>query len=144
MTMNLPNPLIVSILTSLMMPPIPAGYGLEIHPLVLAGWVGIIVTLLNLMPVAFLDGGHIVKSLFTEKIHRIISIIGVLITLALGWIPMAILMMLILVLNKRHTWGIRQCLKVNNMEERNGCCYAYNFYSLFDTGPNILIIPLNP
>ncbi len=112
MTMNLPNPLIVSILTSLMMPPIPAGYGLEIHPLVLAGWVGIIVTLLNLMPVAFLDGGHIVRSLFTEKIHRIISIIGVLVTLALGWIPMAILMMLILVLNKRHTGALDNVSKL--------------------------------
>jgi membrane-associated protease RseP (regulator of RpoE activity) len=54
------------------------------------------------MPVAFLDGGHIVRSLFTERIHKIISIIGVLVTLVLQWYPMAVLMMLILVLNKRH------------------------------------------
>jgi membrane-associated protease RseP (regulator of RpoE activity) len=101
-TISLSYPPIISILLYLMLPPIPAGYALQIHPLVFAGWVGIIVTLLNLMPVAFLDGGHIVRSLFTEKIHRIISIIGVLVTLALGWLPMAILMMLILVLNKRH------------------------------------------
>ena len=101
-TINLSYPPIISILMYLMLPPIPAGYGLQIHPLVFAGWVGIIVTLLNLMPVAFLDGGHIVRSLFTEKIHRIISIIGVLVTLVLGWLPMAVLMMLILVLNKRH------------------------------------------
>jgi membrane-associated protease RseP (regulator of RpoE activity) len=101
-TIHLSNPPIISILMYLILPPIPAGYALQIHPLVFAGWVGIIVTLLNLMPVAFLDGGHIVRSLFTEKIHRIISIIGVLVTLILGWIPMAVLMMLILVLNKRH------------------------------------------
>jgi membrane-associated protease RseP (regulator of RpoE activity) len=101
-TINLSYPPIISILMYLMLPPIPVGYGLQIHPLVFAGWVGIIVTLLNLMPVAFLDGGHIVRSLFTEKIHRIISIIGVLVTLVLGWLPMAVLMMLILVLNKRH------------------------------------------
>jgi membrane-associated protease RseP (regulator of RpoE activity) len=101
-SINLSYPPIISILMYLMLPPIPVGYALQIHPLVFAGWVGIIVTLLNLMPVAFLDGGHIVRSLFTEKIHRIISIIGVLVTLVLGWLPMAVLMMLILVLNKRH------------------------------------------
>ena len=101
-TINLSNPPIISILIYLMLPPIPAGYALQIHPLVFAGWVGIIVTLLNLMPVAFLDGGHIVRSLFTEKIHRLISIIGALVTLVLGWYPMAVLMMLLLVLNKRH------------------------------------------
>ena len=101
-TINLSYPPIITILMYLMLPPIPSGYALQIHPLVFAGWVGIIVTLLNLMPVAFLDGGHIVRSLFTEKIHRIISIIGVLVTLVLGWLPMAVLMMLILVLNKRH------------------------------------------
>ncbi len=101
-TINLSYPPIITILMILMLPPVPAGYALQIHPLVFAGWVGIIVTLLNLMPVAFLDGGHIVRSIFTEKIHRIISIIGVLVTLILGWLPMAVLMMLILILNKRH------------------------------------------
>ncbi len=99
--MFIPPPL-MTIIMYFMVPPIPAGYGLQLHPVAFAGWVGIIVTLLNLMPVAFLDGGHIVRSLFTEKIHRIISILGVLVTLVLGWIPMAILMMLILVLNRRH------------------------------------------
>ncbi len=101
-TVALSNPPIITILMYFMLPPIPAGYALQIHPLVFAGWVGIIVTLLNLMPIAFLDGGHIVRSLFTERIHKIISIIGVLVTLVLQWYPMAVLMMLILVLNKRH------------------------------------------
>jgi len=95
-----------------MLPPIPAGYALQIHPLVFAGWVGILVTLLNLMPVAFLDGGHIVRSLFTEKIHRLISIIGTLVTLVLGWYPMAVLMMLILVLNKKHPGALDDVSKL--------------------------------
>ncbi len=95
-------PLIMTIIMHFVAPPIPTGYELQIDSLAFAGWVGIIVTLLNLMPVAFLDGGHIVRSLFNNRIHRIISIIGVFITLVLGWIPMSILMMLILVLNKRH------------------------------------------
>jgi len=102
MSLMLSPPPIISILIHFMMAPIPSGYGVQIHPIVFAGWVGIIVTLLNLMPVAFLDGGHIVRSLFNEKIHKIISLIGVLVTIILGWIPMAILMMLILAINRRH------------------------------------------
>jgi membrane-associated protease RseP (regulator of RpoE activity) len=112
MSMIFTPPPIMSIIMYFMLPPIPAGYGLQIHPIVFAGWVGIIVTLLNLMPVAFLDGGHIVRSLFTEKIHRIISIIGVFVTLALGWIPMAILMMIILILNKRHPGALDDVSKL--------------------------------
>ncbi len=105
-------PPIMSIVMYFLAPNIPSGYELQLHPIAFAGWVGIIVTLLNLMPVAFLDGGHIVRSLFNEKIHRIISIIGVFVTLLLGWIPMAILMMLILVLNRRHPGALDNVSKL--------------------------------
>ncbi len=101
-TMIFYPPPLMSIFMYFLQPPIPSGYELQIHPILFAGWVGIIVTLLNLMPVAFLDGGHIVRSVFNEKIHGIISLGGVLVTVILGWIPMAVLMMLILFINRRH------------------------------------------
>lgn len=100
-TVFYPSPL-MSIFMYFLLPPIPTGYELQVHPILFAGWVGIIVTLLNMMPVAFLDGGHIVRSVFNENVHRIISLVGVLITIVLGWIPMAVLMMLILYINRRH------------------------------------------
>jgi membrane-associated protease RseP (regulator of RpoE activity) len=100
-TIFYPSPL-MSIIMYFLLPPIPSGYELQIHPVLFAGWVGIIVTLLNMMPVAFLDGGHIVRSVFNEKVHRIISLAGVLITIVLGWITMAVLMMLIIYINRRH------------------------------------------
>lgn len=101
-TMVFTPPPLMSIFMYFLLPTIPAGYELQVHPILFAGWVGIIVTLLNLMPVAFLDGGHIVRSVFNENIHKLISLGGVLVTIVLGWIPMAILMMLILFLNRRH------------------------------------------
>lgn len=95
-------PLIMGLISFLAAPPVPEGYLLQMHPVAFAGWVGVIVTMLNLMPVAFLDGGHISRSIFSEKIHRIVSFIAIIITLLLGWIPMALLMMVIMYATKRH------------------------------------------
>lgn len=37
---------------------------LRLHPLAVAGWVGILVTMLNMLPLAQLDGGHVTFALF--------------------------------------------------------------------------------
>lgn len=95
-------PLLMSIIAYLTAPVVPEGYMLSIHPVAFAGWVGIVVTMLNLMPVAFLDGGHISRSIFKQKIHKIISFAGIIVTMILGWIPMAILMAIILFMSREY------------------------------------------
>ncbi len=95
-------PLLMSIIAYIAAPVVPEGYMLSIHPVAFAGWVGIVVTMLNLMPVAFLDGGHISRSIFKRKFHKIVSIAGIIVTVILGWIPMAVLMAIILFLSREH------------------------------------------
>lgn len=46
-------PPIMGILMYFLTPNIPIGYELQLHPLAFAGWVGIIITFLNLMPGLF-------------------------------------------------------------------------------------------
>jgi membrane-associated protease RseP (regulator of RpoE activity) len=43
------------------------GMGIQLHPLAVAGCVGLFITAINLMPIGQLDGGHIVHAVFGQK-----------------------------------------------------------------------------
>ena len=94
-------------------PQIPSGYELFVHPVAFAGWVGIIITMLNLMPVAVLDGGHISRSLFNTKVHQYVSVAGIIVTILLGWYAMAILMALFLLMAKTHPGALDNVSKLS-------------------------------
>jgi membrane-associated protease RseP (regulator of RpoE activity) len=49
------------------------GIGVNLHPIAVAGYVGLLITALNLMPVGQLDGGHIVHAVFGQKTALIIG-----------------------------------------------------------------------
>lgn len=72
----------------------------KLHPVAVAGWVGLFVTSINLMPVGQLDGGHIAYAFFT-RYHKRVSQVFIL-ALALmglifpGWIIWAALLMFVL------------------------------------------------
>ncbi len=95
-------PLLMTIIAYFTAPAAASGQMVYLHPVAFAGWVGLLVTMLNLMPVAFLDGGHITRSIFSEKAHFWVSTVAIVITLLLGWFFMAIIMILVLYKSKIH------------------------------------------
>lgn len=55
---------------------LPAGKEVLVHPTVIAGWFGLLVTMLNLMPIGQLDGGHLTYAMFGRGAQRIGKIVA--------------------------------------------------------------------
>ena len=61
--------LLYALMKRLFVGPIPEGADVQIGPTALAGWVGLLITMINLVPWGQLDGGHIAYALFGERQH---------------------------------------------------------------------------
>jgi membrane-associated protease RseP (regulator of RpoE activity) len=98
---TLGSSLILSFLTKVILGNLPDNYHIIIHPLGFAGWIGLLVTSLNLIPFGQLDGGHIAYAVFGKK-TEIISKIVLIALLGLGiwgsrtWLVWAIILLVML------------------------------------------------
>jgi len=97
---SLGNSILFHFLTRIVLNIEPNKYDILLHPVAFAGWIGLLVTSFNLLPIGQLDGGHITYALLGEK-HRWVSkgMIPVLVILGIlfweGWIIWAFLLVLI-------------------------------------------------
>lgn len=84
--LTLGDSLLFSFLARIIHPYIGQGNDLFLHPVAFAGWIGMLVTAMNLIPIGQLDGGHVMYSLFLKKRRYLyIPIFGALIALGFLW-----------------------------------------------------------
>jgi Zn-dependent protease len=64
---------------------IPPGYAVNMSIIAFAGWVGLLITSINLLPAGQLDGGHIFRAFLGEK-QKYAGWIAVFIMVFTGWL----------------------------------------------------------
>ena len=99
------SPLLVKFLASWMHGPIPAGFSIDYHPIGFAGWVGLLITSINLIPIGQLDGGHILYGMFRKKAHvasAVVLVLAISASIALRLMQWWLMLGLITFLGTRH------------------------------------------
>ncbi len=83
--------LLFMVLTSVFTP-VQSGFALDLNPIAFAGWIGLLITSINLLPAGQLDGGHIFRAVLGDK-QKYAAWIAVFVMIFTGWIFFAILVM---------------------------------------------------
>ena len=98
---SLGAPLLFHWLGDLILGPTPPGHDIYLHPMAYAGWVGMFITALNLIPIGQLDGGHVLYALLRRKAHIVAqlllfgAVVAVMVTSNWGWSLMLMLLLFI-------------------------------------------------
>jgi membrane-associated protease RseP (regulator of RpoE activity) len=98
--LTLGEPILFKLLSYLTFGPLAQGQDVVLHPVAFAGWVGIFITALNLIPIGQLDGGHILYALLLRRAGRVAQVLLAAAMIAVvvwgywGWTLMIFLLML--------------------------------------------------
>jgi membrane-associated protease RseP (regulator of RpoE activity) len=90
------------------------GTDVILHPIAWAGWAGLLVTALNLIPAGQLDGGHTIYALFGKRAERALPVVLVgLAVLGLYWNSWWLWVVLILLMGRGHAQPLDQITKLD-------------------------------
>jgi membrane-associated protease RseP (regulator of RpoE activity) len=95
--------------------PLPrGGMDVTLHPIAWAGWAGLLVTAINLIPAGQLDGGHVIYTLLGKRAARLIPFVLVgLMILGFVWYGWWIWAVLILILGRYYAEPLDQITQLD-------------------------------
>ncbi|QRN83202.1 site-2 protease family protein [Chloroflexota bacterium] len=117
------------------------GLDVIIHPVAWAGWAGLFVTAMNLIPAGQLDGGHILYVLFGKKVAQWIYpvIIGSLVALGFFWNGWWLWAGLIFLFGRRYAEPLDQITKIDRKRKWLGVLALIVFFLTFIPVPLVII-----
>ncbi len=93
-------PLLARWMLSIVRPDLASGFTIDPNPLFMAGWVGLLVTGLNMIPISQLDGGHISYALLGDRARWLarsilaMALFGIVVLGRFHWIVMVVVVVL--------------------------------------------------
>jgi membrane-associated protease RseP (regulator of RpoE activity) len=131
------------------------GDGLDvlIHPVAFAAWAGLLVTMLNLLPVGQLDGGHVLFGLFGRKADLARwPIVGVLVIMAaagtlaeigiinlgFGWSGWWLWVFMLILLVRRHAPVLDEITELDPRRRALGVMMLVIFILIFTPSPIVI------
>lgn len=129
----------LSFLTKMVLGASPENVDIVLHPIAFAGWIGLFITALNLLPIGQLDGGHIIYALF-EKNYLIVSKIAFILLIPLGyflWHGWFIWAAIVAVFGFRHPPLIDESIQLTSHDKKIGLISIAIFVVTFIPSPII-------
>ncbi len=108
---------------------VPDGYDVQLHPMAFAGWLGLFITSLNLLPIGQLDGGHVVYAVLGRK-QRTISVVFWFLLIVFGmlsWSGWLVWALLTLILGIKHPGTLNDFYPLDRKDK----LFAYSTMVLF-------------
>lgn len=100
-------------------------------PVSFAAWIGFLITFLNLLPAWQLDGGHIARAALGIKWHRRMTYASVVILAALGYIVMAVFIMIM----SSRTQDLRPLDDVSPLSKNRKIVFVVSLFLAFLCAP---------
>jgi len=99
------EPLLFKWLARLTLGPLQEGQDIMLHPMAFAGWVGMLITALNLLPIGQLDGGHVLYGLLRKKAHAVATVLlfGAMVAVVIfGFWAWSLMILLLALMGPKH------------------------------------------
>lgn len=118
------------------------GLDVQLHPVAWAGWAGLLVTAMNLIPVGQLDGGHVLYVLLGEKRMRIAYpiVLGLLGMLGLIWNGWWLWAGLMLIFGRSHAEPLDTVTELDPRRKRLALLMLFVFLLVFIPVPLVQIL----
>ena len=115
------------------------GLDVQVHNVAWAGWAGLLVTSLNLIPMGTLDGGHILYSVFGKKASKIAPFIfAALILLGSAWQGWWLWAFMLFFLGRRHAEPLDQITELDPMRRKIAFFMLFVFILAFIPVPLVV------